>query len=188
MKSALRPFQTERRAPAAAHVGSPLAGAPFPNVRRAAARRQALALPSNQRLGIDPPPFEHRRGGFTLVEVLAALLMMAIIIPVAMEGMSVASRIGVLGQRKAAAMRVAERVLNEIIVENQTQQASTSGTALDGEISYPWTMKSQAWSEDAMVELTVTVTFVVQGSDYDVSASTLIAPTSSTVEAALPSQ
>jgi prepilin-type N-terminal cleavage/methylation domain-containing protein len=122
--------------------------------------------------------------GFTLAEVLAALLMMAIIIPVAMEGMSVASRIGVLGQRKAAAMRVAERVLNEQIVENQTQQSSANGTALDGDTRYPWTMRTQPWSEDAMLELIVTVTFVVQGNEYDVSTSTLLAPATSTVEAA----
>jgi type II secretory pathway pseudopilin PulG len=130
-------------------------------------------------------PFPTERsasGGFTLAEVLAALLMMAIIIPVAMEGMSVSSRVGVLGQRKAAAMRVAERMLNELIVEGQTQPASTSGTAFDGETAYPWTMKSQSWSEDAMVDLIVTVTFTVQGNDYDVSASTLIAPASSTGE------
>ena len=57
-----------------------------------------------------------RRAAFTLVEVLASLLMMAIIIPVAIEGMSVASRVGMLGQRKAAAMRVAERVINEVLV------------------------------------------------------------------------
>jgi type II secretory pathway pseudopilin PulG len=135
------------------------------------------------KFALHPLPTERSAsGGFTLAEVLAALLMMAIIIPVAMEGMSVSSRVGVLGQRKAAAMRVAERMLNELIVESQAQQASTSGTALEGETAYPWSMKSQAWSEDAMVELIVTVTFTVQGNDYDVSASTLIAPASSTGE------
>lgn len=101
---------------------------------------------------------------------------MAIIIPVAMEGMSVSSRIGVLGQRKADAMRVAERVLNELIVEGQTQQTSASGTAFDGTTAYPWTMRSQTWTEDAMLELAVTITFTVQGNEYDVSVSTLIAP------------
>jgi prepilin-type N-terminal cleavage/methylation domain-containing protein len=135
-----------------------------------------------------PPYPTTSRRGFTLAEVLAALLMMAIIIPVAMEGMSVSSRIGVLGQRKAAAMRVAERMLNELIVESQTQQASTSGTALEGETAYPWSMKSQSWPEDAMVELIVTVTFTVQGNDYDVSASTLIAAASSTGEGTVISQ
>ena len=119
------------------------------------------------------------RCAFTLVEVLAALLMMAIVIPVTMEGMSVASRAGVLGQRKAAAMRVAERVLNELIVEGETQQTTSSGSIADGDITYPWAMRSETWSEDAMLHMTVTVTFTVQGNNYDVSASTLIAPASS---------
>lgn len=125
-------------------------------------------------------PAGKSRRGFTLVEVLAALLMMAIIIPVAMEGMSVASRAGVLGQRKAAACRIAERVLNELIVEGETQQASTSGNTSDGDTNYPWTMRSETWSEDAMLHMTVTVTFTVQGNNYEISASTLIPPASST--------
>lgn len=119
--------------------------------------------------------------GFTLVEVLAALLMMAIVIPVAMEGMTTASRAGVLGQRKAAAMRIAERVLNETIIDNQTAQATNSGTITEGETAYPWTMRSEGWSIDALTEMTVTVTFTVQGNPYEVSVSTLVAPPSSTV-------
>lgn len=119
---------------------------------------------------------------FTLVEVLAALLLMAIIIPVAMEGMSVASRVGVLGQRKAVAMRVAERLLNEMIAEGQTQQASASGTVVEGAIGYPWAMRLENWPEDAMQQMTVTVQFTVQGNLYDVSATTLLPPAGSTTE------
>ena len=130
---------------------------------------------SSRRLG--------RRSAFTLIEVLAALLLMAIIIPVAMEGMSIASRVGMLGQRKAAAMRVAERMLNELMVETQTQQSSSSGTTVEGDTSYPWTMRVENWSEDAMQEMTVTVTFTVQGNNYEVSLTTLLptpAPTEDT--------
>jgi hypothetical protein len=94
----------------------------------------------------------------------------------------------VLGQRKAAAMRVAERVLNEVIVEGDTQHASSNGNTLDGDTNYPWTMRSETWSEDAMLHLTVTVTFTVQGNQYDVSASTLFASPSSTPEAAAVTQ
>ena len=122
------------------------------------------------------------RRGFTLVEVLASLLLMAIVIPVAMEGMSVASRVGVLGQRKAAAMRVAERVLNELMIEEQTQQNSSSGTAGDGDTSYPWTMRVENWSEDAMQQMTVTVMFSVQGGTYEVSVTTLLPTTTPTDE------
>ena len=114
--------------------------------------------------------------------------MMAIVIPVAMEGMSVASRVGVLGQRKAAAMRVAERLLNELVIENQLQQNSSSGTTADGDTSYPWTMRSEAWSEDAMLQLTVTVNFVVRGNTYDVSVSTLVPATPPAAELAATQQ
>jgi type II secretion system protein I len=118
-------------------------------------------------------PVRSRRG-FTLVEVLAALLMMAIVIPVAMEALGVASRLGVLGQRKAAAMRVAERLLSELIVEGQTQQASSSGSLVEGDITYPWTSRVENWPEDALQQLTVTVQFTAQGGLFDVSATTLV--------------
>lgn len=101
---------------------------------------------------------------------------MAIIVPVAMQGMSIASRAGMMGQRKAAAMRIAERVLNELIVTGQTAQTTNSGTVAEGNTTYPWTLESEAWSEDPMLQLTVRVTFTVQGGEYSVSASTLIDP------------
>lgn len=134
----------------------------------------------------DAGHFPRRCRAFTLVEVLAALLLMAIIIPVAMEGMSVASRVGVLGQRKAVAMRVAERVLNELVVEAQTQQASSSGTAVDGGTSYPWTARVENWTEDAMQQMTVTVQFTVQGSIYDISTTTLLPGTTPEPSAVTP--
>jgi prepilin-type N-terminal cleavage/methylation domain-containing protein len=118
-------------------------------------------------------PTRRSRRAFTLIEVLAALLLMAIVIPVAMQGMSIASRAGLLGQRKAAAMRVAERMINELIVTGEMNQSSSSGTVVDGDASYPWTMQSEPWTEDAMTQVTVKVTFSIQGNSYDVSASTL---------------
>ncbi|MFI5357950.1 MAG: type II secretion system protein J [Opitutales bacterium] len=122
------------------------------------------------------PPVDRLRRAFTLVEVLAAMLVMAIVIPVALQGMSVASRAGVLGTRKATAMRVAERVLNELYVTGQLNQSASSGSITENDTAYPWAMKSETWSQDAMTQVTVTVTFTVQGRDYAVSASTLFDP------------
>lgn len=144
---------------------------------RARTPLRAAKIGGPRRRGAASAPYRRRaQRGFTLAEVLAALMMMAIIIPVAMEGMSVASRAGILAQRKAAAMRVAERVLNELIIEGQTQQASSGGTVADGDTNYPWSMTSETWPEDAMLQMTVTVTFTVQGNPYDVSVSTLMPP------------
>ncbi len=117
-----------------------------------------------------------RRRAFTLAEVLAALLFMAILIPVTMQGVSVASRAGILGQRKAAAMRIAERVLNEQIITGQIATATPYGNVVDGDVTYPWTMVSEPWTEDSMTVLTVRVTFDVQGNTFDVAASTLYDP------------
>jgi type II secretory pathway pseudopilin PulG len=121
----------------------------------------------------------YRSRAFTLVEVLAALLFMAILIPVTMQGVSVASRAGMLGQRKAAAMRIAERVLDEQIVMGQIGTAVPYGTIVEADISYPWTLKSDPWAEDTAISLnvlTVRVEFIVQGNTYDVAASTLYDP------------
>ena len=132
-----------------------------------------------------PRAFTSRRArgavaGFTLTEVLAALLFMAILIPVTMHGVTVASRAGTLGQRKAIAMRIAERVLEEAIADSTVTNGAANGSVVDGDVTYPWTLKSQPWTEDSMTEVTVNVSFDVQGSTFEVSASTLYDSSSST--------
>jgi len=111
---------------------------------------------------------------FTLAEVLAALVFMAIVIPVALEGLQIASRAGMVAERKREAARVAERVLNESIVTTNYVQAVSSGTVLEAEREYRWTLRSEAWTESAMQLLSVEVTFPVQGQDYTVPMSTLV--------------
>ena len=111
---------------------------------------------------------------FTLAEVLAALVFMAIVIPVALQGLQIASRAGTVAERKREAARVAERVLNESIVTTNYFQAVASGTVLEAEREYRWTLRSEAWTESAMQLLSVEVTFPVQGQDYTVPLSTLV--------------
>jgi type II secretory pathway pseudopilin PulG len=119
-----------------------------------------------------------RRGGFTLAEVLAALVFMAIVIPVAVQGLRVANLAGQVGERKAVAIRIAERALNELVVTRQWQTASQEGSVQEGPVAYRWTMRLEPWNLGALRLLTVQVTFLVQGQDYDVRLSTLVDPTS----------
>jgi hypothetical protein len=70
------------------------------------------------------------------VEVLAALLMMSIVVPVTMQAVSVASRAGLMGQRKTAAMRVADRILNETVISAQALSTSSSGSIVEGDATY----------------------------------------------------
>ena len=112
--------------------------------------------------------------GFTLAEVLAALAFMAIVIPVAVQGLRIANLAGQVGQRKAVAVRVAERVLNELVVSGQLQGTAQTGTLRQGLQEYRWSLRSEQWREDAMRLVTVQVVFPVQGQDYDVHLSTLV--------------
>lgn len=111
--------------------------------------------------------------GFTLVEVLAALLFMAIVIPVAMEGVRIASLAGEVGERKVVAARVAERVLNELLVTDGLRQTSASGSVEEGIRRFNWTMRSEAWSVASLNLVTIRVVFTAQGNEYEVNLSTL---------------
>ena len=112
--------------------------------------------------------------GFTLAEVLAALVFMAIVIPVAVEGLRVASLAGQVGERKAVAARIADRVLNELAVTGQWQTSSQGGTIQEGPQQYDWSMRLETWNQGTLRLLTVLVTFPVQGKEYDVRLSTLV--------------
>jgi type II secretory pathway pseudopilin PulG len=115
-----------------------------------------------------------RRGhesAFTLVEVLAALMFMAIVIPVAIEALHVASLSGEVAARKGEAARVADRVLNEAVVTGNLGQQN--GTVIEGGHEFRWTMHSDVWPVDAMQQMTADVKYTAQGREYSVRLSTL---------------
>src|SRR4030095_9663264 len=118
------------------------------------------------------------RAAFTLAEVLAALAFMAIVIAAAVARLRIANLAGEVGQRKAVAARIAERVLNEWVIGSRMQGSAQSGTLQEGTVQYRWSIRSEAWSEDTMNLVTVRVIYPAQGRDYDVRLSTLVSTSS----------
>ena len=117
------------------------------------------------------------RAAFTLAEVLAALVFMAIVIPVALQGLNVASRAGELAQRKMIATRIGNMEMNQLKVMNQLRGGGQTGVVVDHGISYKWSLKNEGWTGDSLSQLsqaTITVSFPVQGRNYEVHLSTLI--------------
>jgi hypothetical protein len=111
---------------------------------------------------------------FTLAEVLAAMLFLAIVIPAAVEALHVSSLAGEVAVRKGAAARIADRILNEsLVTTNWSGGGQQSGTVTDGTLDFRWTLTSQAWPQDAMQLLTAEVKYQAQGKDYSVKLSTL---------------
>jgi prepilin-type N-terminal cleavage/methylation domain-containing protein len=120
---------------------------------------------------------ERARAAFTLAEVLAAVVLMAIVIPVAVQAVQVASRAGQVGVRKAAAARVADRVMSELEASGQIQNGTQSGVIEEGRQDYSWNMQTTPWTEGNLNVVTVSVDFEVQGQTYQVRLSTLFDPT-----------
>jgi type II secretory pathway pseudopilin PulG len=116
---------------------------------------------------------DRRRAGFTLAEALAAMAFLAIVIPVAVHALQVASLAGQVAERKSVAARLADRLLNELIVTGQWKQSTSSGTVEEGPRQFRWNLQNQSWDKDSLRLLTMQVTYQVQGRDYDVRLSTL---------------
>ena len=115
---------------------------------------------------------------FTLAEVLASLVFMAILIPVALEGLSIASRAGEVAARKSEAALVAERILNESVITTNWNSTVQNGTVRQGFRDFRWTLRNDPWDKDpnqtAIRLLAVEVTFSAQGRDYLVRMNTLV--------------
>jgi type II secretory pathway pseudopilin PulG len=113
---------------------------------------------------------------FTLAEVLAAMMFMAIVIPTAVEGLRIASLAGEVAQRKMVAARIANSTLNELKATGKLTRSSQHGVVRDKGLEYTWSVQSTPWTEDTLAQMTqntVKVNFVAQGKNYEVDLSTL---------------
>ena len=103
---------------------------------------------------------------------------MAILIPVALEGLHIASRAGEVAARKSEAALVAERILNENIVTTNWNTTVQNGTVRQGIRDLRWTLRNDPWDKDpnqsVMRLLSAEVTYTAQGRDYSVKMSTLV--------------
>jgi Tfp pilus assembly protein PilV len=130
-----------------------------------------------------PESRERRRSqAFTLAEVLAAMLFLAIVIPAAVEALHVASLAGEVAARKGAAARIADRVLNESIVTTNWSSGVQSGATSEGALDFQWKLTSANWPQAPLQMLTAQVTFQAQGRDYSVALSTLAPQNATTVQ------
>ncbi len=109
---------------------------------------------------------------------MAALVFMAIVIPVALEALSIASRAGEVAARKSEAALVAQRILTESIVTTNWQSAVQNGVTRQGIRDFRWTLRTEPWNEDPWQSdlrlLSVEVSFPAQGQDYSVKLTTLV--------------
>lgn len=134
----------------------------------------------------------HRRAsrqGFTLMEVLAALLLIGIVLPVAMEGITRSVEAGSSAKRRAEAATLAEGKLNEVIILGSTNLIDESGEFGPEWPGYMYAVTSQTQDyNDALglIEVTVTVTWPERGDQRALKVTSLMVDANATTPASAP--
>jgi type II secretion system protein I len=116
---------------------------------------------------------ERARSGFTMVEVLASLALVAVILPVAMQGISLAMGAADLARDRIEAGGLAEAKLNEVLADGSWQNGDESddyGTERPG---WNWALTVEDWSGTTIQLVEVTVTWKSRGRERSVAIATL---------------
>lgn len=111
--------------------------------------------------------------GFTLVEVLATLVLMGILLPVAMGGLVVALNAASSARNTADAARLAQIRLNEIALSGQWSSLGDSGDFGPQWPQFRWTCHSIA-RDWGLVEVTLTVAWTQRNLPRSLTLSTLV--------------
>ena len=113
--------------------------------------------------------------GFTLVEVLATLVLLGIVVPVAMRGVSMALAAASTARRTAEAASLAQAKLNELIIDGTWQTSGTTGDFSPDHPEYRWTCANAA-RDYGTYEVALTVTWTQRGRERSLSLTTLVYP------------
>ena len=89
-----------------------------------------------------------RTGGFTFVEILAALMFLAVVIPTIVSALTISNRASEYTERGGAAGELAENKLNEMLTADAWQAAgSTAGGDCGPDWpGYRWEMTQTPWT------------------------------------------
>jgi len=107
------------------------------------------------------------------VETLAAMLFMAIVMPVAIQGLLLASEMGSTAKMKRQAALLADQVLAEAVATESWRSGDETGDFGEDWPGFAWELTSEAWSEDTMRLVTVRVDCTVRGEPRSEQLSTL---------------
>ena len=115
-----------------------------------------------------------RQGGFTLMEVLAAIAFLVIVLPVAMHGISLAVAAADVAKYKAEGAVLAQSKLNELQATREWQSGNQGGDFGEDHPEFRWTAELLAWNATPVQQLDVHVFWRSGGQERQVTLSTLV--------------
>jgi len=111
---------------------------------------------------------------FTLIEVMAAVLFVAIILPVAMKAISTSTSVISEAKNKRHATILAEYKMCEILLEESWTTGDESGDFGTEDERFTWVSQVAERESDDMSELSVSVYWQQKGYNRNVTVTTLV--------------
>ncbi|MEJ2701791.1 MAG: hypothetical protein P8Z79_05055 [Sedimentisphaerales bacterium] len=115
-----------------------------------------------------------RTGGFTFIELLATVVFLGIIMPVAMQNIGLCTRLGGQSRKQIEAASLARSKLTELTCSGQWQTGEKSGDFGEDWPGYRWTAVVSSWTDSVVSQFDVTVTWQSRGRERSVTLSTLV--------------
>lgn len=151
--------------------------------------RRALA----QRLAHTRAMRRRPRGerAFTLVEVIASLAIVAIVLPVAMNGLSIVLRLGQDARCRAQAASFARGKLDDLVATGDWQGGVMGGEftpaseanagVVDGPV-FKWSASVRPWTQSSVNELSIDVSWTAGKREHVITLTTLVDPNTAALQ------
>ena len=117
-----------------------------------------------------------RSHGFTFVELLATVVLIAVIMPVAMRSIGLCTRLAGQSQRQIEAASLAKAKLTELTVSGEWENGDQRGDFGTDWPVYEWSATVANWTEASVRQVDVTVSWRSAGREQQVTLSTLMYP------------
>jgi type II secretory pathway pseudopilin PulG len=118
----------------------------------------------------------HRSGGFTFVELLVTVVLIATILPTAMRAIGLCTRLAGQSRKQIEAASLARTKLCELTVSDDWETGARAGNFGDDWPGYRWTIEVSNWPDSTVRQLDVAVQWQAQGRDQSLTLTTLVLP------------
>ena len=117
-----------------------------------------------------------KRQPFTMAEVLVALLVTAVVIPLALRALLTVGALGETAARRRQATALADTTLRELVATGDWSTTAESGDFGDDYPGYTWELASGSWTEGEITlrQLDLTVHGPARVGQTTVTLTTLV--------------
>lgn len=114
------------------------------------------------------------KGAFTLIEVLATLTLVAIVLPVVIDGVLLSLATAGQARQQTEAASLAQSKLAELVATGQLNDSEIAGDFGPDWPEYRWSARVDEWEDTRLAQLDVSVIWTRRGRERSVTLTTLI--------------